>query len=267
LDELAADPQVEAVWIASPNHLHARMGLACIEAGKHVLIEKPMATTESDACKLVDAARRKDVMVHVGFHQRFRPAHQYLADLVERGDLGKLGMVRLHHFYRYPSHPSPWRASLTESGGWAINDVGSHLLDLLVWIGAAPARVVGAALATQRFAVETDETDAVLLTIGDQGIGIMATSTALDGAKSRIELYGMSGWARAEGTWAGGGFIETGQGDRVDFEVTPATDPFQAQLRDFLAAIDGGPSIGADVEAGLENVRLVEQALRAAGKT
>lgn len=266
LRDLVADPELDAIWIATPNHLHAEMGLACIAAGKHVLIEKPMATTESDACKLADAASREGVTVHVGFHQRFRPAHSRLADLVNRGDLGEIGMVRLHHFYRYSSAPPAWRASHVKSGGWAINDVGSHLLDLIVWITASPARVLGAALATQRFAVETDETDAVLLRIGEHGIGIIGTSTAFDGATSRIEIYGSSGWARAEATWAGGGFIETSFGDRIEFEPTPATDPYQAQLKDFVTAIRGSPSIGADVEDGLQNVRLVEQTLAIAQK-
>ena len=94
LDALLADPRVDAVFVASPNYLHASQTIRAASAGKHVLAEKPMATTVSDAAAMVDACRDHGVKLGMGFELRFHPAHLRARQLIDEGAIGR---IRLAH--------------------------------------------------------------------------------------------------------------------------------------------------------------------------
>lgn len=267
LDALLGDPDVDAVWICSPNHLHAAHVARCAAAGKHVLVEKPLATAVRDAESAIDAARRAGVTLAVGYQHRFRPAHRRLFDLVRGGAVGTVGLVRIHRFWRWPyyesmdaSGPPAWRRSLAESGGWVTNDLGSHLIDLVLWLSGLPASLAGAALATQRFAVETEDTAALLLSLGGAAIGIVETSAANESPGSRIEIYGGAGWIRAANTLTGKGTIVTASGEELSFPAPAACEPYAAQVADFVRAVRGEPSTGASGRDGAAVVALIEAA-------
>ena len=271
LDGLLGDPDVDAVWICSPNHLHAAHVARCAAAGKHVLVEKPLATSVRDADAAVEAARRAGVILAVGYQHRFRPAHRRLFDLVRGGAVGVVGLVRIHRFWPWPYYedmdpagPPAWRRSPEESGGWVINDLGSHLIDLVLWLSGLPATLAGAALATQRFAVETEDTAALLLALGGDAIGIVETSAANASPGSRIEIYGGAGWIRAEDTLTGEGRIVTSAGEEVGFPAPAACEPYAAAVADFVRAVRGQPSTGASGGDGAAVVALIEAASAAA---
>lgn len=265
LDRLLADPEVDAVWICSPNHLHGAQAIRCAEAGKHVLVDKPLATSEADAAATIDAARRTGIVLRVGYQHRFRPAHRRLFDLLRAGVVGDVGIVRVHRCWRYPYYAdmeaSPWRWSAAASGGWVINDLGSHLIDLMLWLTGLQARVIGAALASQAFAVETEDTAALLVSLGDRAIGIVETSGAAASPGSRIEVHGSRGWIRAEGTLTGAGRVCTSAGDEARFPEPAPLEPYVAQLGDLAGALRGQPSLGADGPAGAASVAVIAAAV------
>lgn len=269
LDALLADADVDAVWICSPNHLHAAHVARAAAAGKHVLVEKPLATTVRDAEAAIEAARRAGVTLAVGYQHRFRPAHQRLRDLVRGGGVGAAGVVRIHRYWRWPYYedmdpagPPSWRGSPAESGGWVTNDLGSHLLDLVLWLSGLPATLAGAALATQRFAVETEDTAALLLALDGGAIGIVETSAANASPGSRIEIYGDAGWIRAEDTLTGEGRIVTSAGETARFPAL-ALEPYAAEVADFARAVRGQTSMGAGGGDGAAVVALLEAAAAA----
>ncbi len=270
LDDLLRDPDVEAVWICSPNHLHAAQVARCAAAGKHVLVEKPLATTQEDAARAIDAARVAGIALNVGYQHRFRAAHRCLFDLVRAGTIGDVGLLRIHRFWRWPyyedmdaSGPPAWRRSPSESGGWVSNDLGSHLIDLVLWLSGLDATLVGAALATQRFPVETEDTAALLLSLGGHAIGIVETSAANASPGSRIEIYGDAGWIRAADTLTGEARIRTSVGDESRFPAPEPLEPYAAEIADFVRAVRGQPSIGASGREGAATVALLEAASRA----
>ena len=94
LDSLLADPRVEAVFVASPNYLHAPQVIRAAAAGKHVLVEKPMATTVSDCAAMIDACRDHGVTLGLGFEIRFHPAHLWARKLLDDSAIGR---IRLAH--------------------------------------------------------------------------------------------------------------------------------------------------------------------------
>lgn len=135
------------------------------------------------------AAAHAGNVLKVGCQHRFRPAHRHLRSLIQSGFVGRLGFFRIHRFWRYPyfpdmdpAGPPPWRRRVEESGGWVINDIGSHLLDLMFWMcGAGPA-LAGAALERQQFKLATEDSTALLVRLGEGAIGIIETSCANKGA-------------------------------------------------------------------------------------
>jgi len=269
LEQMLGDRDIDAVWICSPNHLHAEQAVQCAAAGKHVLVEKPLATTRADAERAAQAANRAGITLRVGCQHRFRPAHRQIREWIASGLVGKLGYFRIHRFWRYPyfedmdpSGPPQWRRSGSESGGWVINDIGSHLLDLLLWMSDLEGAVAGAVLAAQQFDLPTDDSTAVLLRLGETGIGIMETSCANDSPGSRIEIYGSRGWIRADDTLSGAATITTHEGRTLSFPPVQMLDTYSAEVADFVAAVGGEASIGADGAAGARLVGIIEAAVK-----
>jgi predicted dehydrogenase len=273
LEEMLGDPGIDAVWICSPNHLHADQVAQCAAAGKHALVEKPLATTRADAEQAAQAASRAGITLRVGCQHRFRPSHQHLQSLIQSGFVGRLGYFRIHRFWRYPyfedmdpSGPPQWRRSGEESGGWVINDIGSHLLDLMFWMCGVQPALSGALLAAQQFKLATEDSAAVLVRLGDTAIGIMETSCANDSRGSRIEVYGGNGWIRADDTLSGAATVTTHEGRTLTFPPVEMLDTYSAQVADFVAAVQGRPGIGADGAAGAQLVGIIEAAIRAGSR-
>lgn len=132
--ELLAHPGLDAVYIATPNALHAPFALQAIAAGKHVIIEKPFTTSLADAEEIVHAAERAGKLVTVGMNQRFLPGCQRVAALVRRGALGDVYHAKAFWFRRsgIPRLGS-WFGNKALAGGGALYDIGAHLLDLVLF--------------------------------------------------------------------------------------------------------------------------------------
>ena len=121
----------EAVSIVTPDHLHADLAVACAEAGKHLLIEKPIATTREDVRRIVSAAHKHDVRVMVDLHNRWSPPFAAAKQAIVRGELGKLrhGYFRLNDIIWVATDMLSWSAQ--SSILWFL---GSHSLDTLQWL-------------------------------------------------------------------------------------------------------------------------------------
>ncbi len=264
VDELLADDDVQAVWVASPTDLHCDHALRALEAGKHVLVEKPMATSLADAERMASAAKRAQVTTAVGFQHRFNPSHRRLEELASSGELGDLVYVRLQQFIKSEGLPTDWRRDPARSGGWAINDLGTHVLDLLRFI-VGDVEAIGGGLAAAQFDLPVDDLAVALLRFesanGKPAFGVVEVSTTVPGGGSVMELDGTQGVATLTGSWPGGGTLRA-RGTEVAYEVV---DTYAAQVRAFGASVSQGSKyVGASWDDGLANVRLVEDLNRLA---
>jgi predicted dehydrogenase len=133
--DLVADPDIDAVTIALPNALHASVSLAAINAGKHVLLDKPFALSYAEAKKVADAAKKNKKVMMVGMNQRFRRDAQTLRAIVERGDLGEVYHAK-SYWYRRMGSPKfgTWFVNKKLSGGGCLLDIGVHFLDLGLYL-------------------------------------------------------------------------------------------------------------------------------------
>ena len=132
---LLDDPDVDAVFIATPNAFHAPLALAALTAGKHVLVEKPFATNALEAQAVVEQAARVGKVLSVGMNQRFLPAAQRVRELVHTGKLGHVYHAKAFWFRRAGIPKlGTWFGKKSLAGGGALYDIGVHLLDLALFV-------------------------------------------------------------------------------------------------------------------------------------
>jgi predicted dehydrogenase len=141
-DVLARD-DIDVVTIATPNSSHEPITIAALQAGKHVLCEKPLALTLESAQRMATAARESGRTTSVNYRYRWVPAARYLKELVETGEVGEARQIFMNYFnalVQDASSPLQWRQTRAEGGG-NLADIGSHLIDMGHWLLGPIARV------------------------------------------------------------------------------------------------------------------------------
>jgi predicted dehydrogenase len=137
---------VDLVFVLTPNSTHAPLTIAALEAGKHVMCEKPMAMNSQEAAAMVDAAHKAGKVLTIGYQSRFRPDVQYLKALCEEGELGHIYFAKALAVRR--RGVPTWGSFLNQEvqGGGPLIDIGTHALDLALWLmnNYTPKTVLGA---------------------------------------------------------------------------------------------------------------------------
>lgn len=131
--EMFASGEIEAVSICTPNFLHAQLAVAALEAGLHVLCEKPLAHTVADGQKIVEAAQKTSAKLMVCYNRRYRPDLQWLRRLMQEQTLGRIYQVKTG-WIREDGIPVGWFAKKEQSGGGPLVDLGVHILDGVMWL-------------------------------------------------------------------------------------------------------------------------------------
>jgi len=143
--ELLKDASIDVVHVLTPNRSHAEISIAGLEAGKHVMCEKPMAKTAADAKKMVEAAKKSGKKLTIGYQHRHKPESTYLKSVIERGDLGDVYYSKAYAIRRRGT--PTWGVFLNEfeQGGGPLIDIGTHSLDLTLYLmdNYSPKMVVG----------------------------------------------------------------------------------------------------------------------------
>lgn len=139
-DDLLDSDTVDAVVLCTPNRLHEEQAIRALEAGKHVLVERPLALTAEGASRVVSAAERTGRILAVGLPHRFRPEVVALRDFIAGGELGEPFAVRGSWLTRpTPALRSGWRRARHMAGGGALMDLGIAALDLCLWVVGYPS--------------------------------------------------------------------------------------------------------------------------------
>jgi predicted dehydrogenase len=284
LDGLLADPAVEAVHVALPHDLLATTAMAALQAGRHVLVEKPLATSRAEIELVRAAAVATGRSVGVMFELRHVPTVAKAADLVRSGALGRIRLVRIRTLIDKPpaywtSGPTglvadPWRASRARAGGGVVVMNAIHLLDLVRVVTGQEVVRVAAESAAGVAGVDVEDVAAATLRFADGAIGSVVASAHAPGASSgeTIEIDGTGGSIRLGDPYAGAPrlelFLRSPSGDYpagrwVVVEPT-AVDPWKAALDDFAHAIRSGrpPVPGLDdAEAALATVLAIYESV------
>lgn len=243
-------PGLDAVYVATPNHLHRPLTEAAARAGKAVLCEKPMATTLADAEAMVAACREAGVAYGTAFDQRFQARHRLLQALIAEGALGTVTAARVHYACWTPADWVPptqaghdnWRIDPVRAGGGAFIDLAPHGLDLLQWLLGERLAEAHALLQRRVHAYPVDD-GAALMGRFDSG-ALLTMNVAYNCPdvfpRRTLEVIGTRAMAVARDTMGqtpGGTLMvtEAQTGTAREIAVPPGEDvsPFQAQIETF----------------------------------
>lgn len=131
VEALLADPDIEAVYIATPVRFHKENVFAAAAAGKHILCEKPMSLTVQDSEEMVDFCRQHHVKLGVGFMMRFHGVHEQMKKIIAEGGIGEVVTAYAVFNTQSPAVANKWRQTKASGGGGAMMDMGIHCIDLL----------------------------------------------------------------------------------------------------------------------------------------
>ena len=210
--ELLADASVQAVYIATPVGLHKTQVLAALAAGKHVLLEKPLAGTQEDCAAIVAAAKAAQgngVFLTEGYMMGFHPLHQHAKQIIADGKIGTPVFARAQLSCWYPPIDGAWRQNRSAGGG-SLMDLGTHCFDLLIKLFGS-VRSVSACIGSLVHDYETEDSSVALLEFanGTQAVVDAFFNITDAGCKRRLEVYGSGGSILADGTIGqGGGTME-----------------------------------------------------------
>ena len=262
---------VDIIIVATTNESLAPIAFAAIEAGKHVLVEKPAARSVDEIEPLIKAAARQNVRVRVGFNHRYHPALMQARSIVDHGELGELMFVRgrYGHGGRL-GYDKEWRADPALSGGGELIDQGVHLIDLAHWFLGAFTVVEGFA-ATFFWQMPVDDNAFLLLrTASDRAAFLHVSCTEWKNLFS-FEIFGRRGKLQIDGLGRSYGverltfyrmLPEMGPPESSSWEYPSGDDSWAVEFEEFIEDIEQRrtPSAGLiEARAALQIVQKVYQ--------
>ena len=197
VEDLISDPEVDAVYIATPPSSHCELALRVAEAGKPCLVEKPMAMTHPECLRMVEAFKRREIPLFVAYYRRALPRFLKVRELLQDGAVGTLSSV---HIVQYnplagKEEAKGWRYDPAISGDGLFFDLGSHGLDLLDFL-AGPIRRVGGFSVNTGGAYKAADVTAASFEFASEIVGTGVWNFNADRAEDRITFTGSDGELR-----------------------------------------------------------------------
>ncbi len=259
-EAVLADPEVQAVALASPHSMHAAQVIAAARAGKHVFVEKPFTLDRAGAEAAVAACREAGVVLALGHNRRFLPAVAEMRAMLADGRIGTL--LHVEGQFSGPGarayKPGMWRASREESPLGGMGGMGIHMVDMIIHLAGRfrDVRVISRALVSETI----DDTTAMLATL-QSGATVNFATLALAPRLWRVALFGTQGWAALHGhehlTYCA---MDGTPAERV----FPPTDIERAELEAFAHAVAGGPAYPLPTDEAIHGVSVFETMIHAA---
>jgi predicted dehydrogenase len=247
--KLLLDEEIDAVYIATPVHLHAEQTIAAAEAGKHVLCEKPMAMNVSECDQMIAACRSNKVKLGVAYYRHFYPVVERIKTIIKSGEIGTPVLLEINAFEQFnpeTGHPRSWLLQKNLSGGGPMFDFGCHRIEVFMNI-CGPVTEVKAMTANVLFDREVEDTATALLRFKRGACGILSVSHAAAEAKDSLHIFGSAGSIRVSILNEGKMRVIGKLGER--YEVHPPGANWHAPLiEDFVEAVltDREPGVGGD---------------------
>jgi predicted dehydrogenase len=268
-EAMLADPDVDAVYIPLPNHLHKPWTIAAARAGKHVMCEKPLALTARDAEEMIEACDREGVRLMEAFMYRVHPSWVAVRELVAGGRIGRLTAVQ-SWFSFYNDDPSNIR-NILDAGGGALYDIGCYNVSLSrMLFGGEPTGLTAAI--TRDPATGIDAVTSAILEFGD-GVATFTCSIRAEDDQ-RVEIYGTTGRISigipfnippdrtTEVRIAAGG--DPPVAPHLETLTFDPADPYTIEADAFAAAVLDGAALPFPTEDAVGNLRVIEAIFRAA---
>ncbi|MFH2131055.1 MAG: Gfo/Idh/MocA family oxidoreductase [bacterium] len=282
-EDLIQSDTIDAVLIATPHFFHTTLGIKALDAGLHVLVEKPISVHKSDAEKLI-AAHKSEKQVFSGmFNQRTDPKFLKVKQLIDSGELGEITRINwiITDWFRTSSYYAngQWRATWKGEGGGVLLNQCPHQLDLLQWLCGMPSRVTGFAQLGAKHDIEVEDQVTAYMEWANGATGVFITSTGEAPGTNRLEIAGERGklivendqiaFTRNEvpmtefGRTAPGGFDKPDTWEiRIPYQVNP--EQHVTIIQNFVHAILKHDGLIAPAAEGIHSVELANAILYSA---
>lgn len=284
--DLVVSPDVDAVCVTTPNDLHCEMTVAACRAGKHVLVEKPLALNMSQAREMVAAARAANVVLMVHQNQRFFPVHEIAKQILTTGVLGPILSLRARWSHSGPEHWSPegiWFFDPVRAGHGALADLGVHKFDVIRYLTGKEASRVSAFTATLDKKIAVEDNGAAIIQFTDNTLGVVEASWTSPPNENSIRLYGTRGYLQVNSDSAyplslhfadhsddldaqlpAGAWAQSSAGDNIYVPDVPPTSATGGMFRHFVECIATGRECIASGEDNLKSFELCLAAFESA---
>jgi predicted dehydrogenase len=261
-EELLGDPDIDAVYIPLPNHMHAEWSIAAVRAGKHVLCEKPLAMNALEAESIMRAAAEADRYVVEAFMYRLHPSWVRVKELVDSGRIGEL--LNVQSFFSYFNDDPDNIRNQVEVGGGALYDIGCYCINLSRFLyGSEPV--------VESATIQSDETGTDVVTSAimsfDPGTATFTCSTRLEDDQ-RVHIYGSKGRISIEIPFNippdQPARISISQGGNlpndpsIETEVFEPTDPYTSQADAFANLVLGRSEPAIPLGDGVRNMTVID---------
>ena len=257
---LVEDPSVEAVYVATPVHLHAEQTVAAAEAGKHVLCEKPMALTVAECERMNAAAEANGVRLGVAYYRRFYPAVERVKQILELGEIGVPVVAQVNAFERFdpaPDHPRRWLLDGRRSGGGPMFDFGCHRIEVLINL-FGDVKAVKGLTSNVLFEREVEDTACALLQFERGTQGVISVTHAARDPQDMLEIFGSEGSVRVDVLNKGRLCVSTKDGSSTQSHP-PHANLHQPLIEDFADAVAEGRPPRVDGRVGQKVSEILEQ--------
>jgi len=271
---MLAMPEVEVVVVATRHDSLAGITLAAIEAGKHVLVEKPAARNAAELEPVMKAAERRGVKVRVGFNHRYHRAFRKARELFESGALGELMFLRARYGHGGRlGYDKEWRAKPEISGGGELIDQGPHLIDLARWFLGEFHEVQGFAH-TYFWDMPVDDNGFLLLRTCNQQVAFLHASCTewknifsmeIYGRQAKLEISGLGGSYGLEKVTYYKMLPEMGPPETMSWEYPMGDDSWEVEMAEFYEDIRLGRSPAASLKDASAALKIIERIYRESG--
>jgi predicted dehydrogenase len=273
---LVAADGIDGVVITTPPVTHKPLGIACLQAGKHVLCEKPLAMSVEECQGLIDAAQAARRCLATGFMLRHMPAARLARQLVDSGAIGQVNHVRAFHGHSGTEYFGPnWKVEAREIGGGCLMDGGNHLIDMVRWFLGDASRITGVATEGVWHQHGCEDNGFLLMRTSDGRVGqLQASWSEWRGYRYFVDVYGTDGYVRFgySPLWLIHAQGKRGERMKIRRHFFPGfqviervrgwqwsvTNAKEADLRDWIDAAITGREASASARDGLEAVRAAQ---------
>jgi len=267
-DEIAHNPAVNAVYVALPNSMHAEYTIRAAKAGKHVLCEKPMATSVADAESMIAVCKAANVKLMIAYRCHYEPTNLRAVQLIRQGALGQVQAIE--SAFGFNIARGEWRLDKKLAGGGPLYDVGIYSLNACRYLtGEEPQHIAAYASVIDKDGRFDQVEENVAWTMRFPS-GIVASCSTTYGANMAgyFRVYGAKGWLQVDQAFVYEGLYLRAEfdGQKLD-EPNPARDPshFQAEAEHFSNCIQNGLEPKSPGEEGLRDMRYIAEIYRSAG--
>ncbi len=262
--ELLADPEIDAVYIATPVHLHAEQTIAAAEAGKHVLCEKPMALNVEECDRMIAACQANGVKLGIAYYRHFYPVIARIKELIAAEEIGQPVLAQINAFEwndMQPSDPRYWFLTKAKSGGGPMMDFGCHRIEVLINI-FGPINRVQAFTDALLFTREVEDSSGAFFKFEDGARATLTVTHAAFESQDTLDIFGSKGSLHVSVLNRGDLIIKTASGDRTESHP-PHSNIQLPSIKDFTQAILENREPQVDGIVGREVARVEEEIYKA----